>query len=92
MAMAHVSVAKKKYHCPLLNLRKDYVSCHYQFGPHDAVVNVHVALSNFRNSNVALLILEVKGHLSVSSMVRVRPVSKEGVLMGSRSFRWTSNL
>ena len=46
----------------LSNLRNGHDPCHYFFGPHVAVSKVHVALSNLRNSQVALSILGVKGH------------------------------
>ena len=36
--------------------------CHCLFGAHVAVTKVHVALSNLRNSHVALSILGVRGH------------------------------
>ena len=53
IAMLHVSVVKNSP-CPLSNLRKSYVPCHYLFGPQFAVSKVHVALSNLRNRHVDL--------------------------------------
>ena len=47
---------------PCRILKNDPVPCHYRLEPHVAVANVHHALSNLRNSHVALLILGVKGH------------------------------
>ena len=70
--MSHVDFKKRQcrmslslqFPLPLSNLRNDHVPCHHLFGPHIAVANVHVALSNLRNSHVALLALGVKGHWS----------------------------
>ena len=48
-------------------------ACHYLIGPHFTVANVHVALSNLRNSHVALSMLGVKGHRNGRLLDTLRP-------------------
>ena len=65
MVMSHVSVANK-YLCPLSNLRKDNVACHYRFTPSCRVTKAPCRMSNLRNSHVAVSNLVVQTHLFVS--------------------------
>ena len=65
------------------NLRNGHVSCHHPFGPHVAVINVHVALLNLRKSHVAMSILGVKGHTGPPCIQFMGVVECERSVLGS---------
>ena len=61
MAMPHASVARKIV-CPLRNLRKGKVACHYRFTPSCRVTKAHCHMSILRNGHVAISNLVVQTH------------------------------
>ena len=63
--MSYVSVTYfPQYH--MSNSRDDYLPCHYTLSPHVICLQVLCRMSNLRNDYVALSILGVKDHLSLT--------------------------